>query len=433
MSFTAAALPHTGWEQLSTWLERLGGNIAPMENVQADSQQRALLLYSEPQTALANAMSAGEKPTAAAQTWLESARAMVEHFRHNRKNTLVIAVNTLANEPVQTAERITSAWSLPQPENLPAIGQPPHNEPEFQSLAAHMVAADTELTDMARRLEACALPPENPSPKTGLDADAAYERLKTLQNQPELQRAVTRLESEKATLERQLAPLKANAQEQAEALRDSQKAKSHLEEENQLLLEQLHIVQEELEKRFNENLQTTEKLKQKQHQLQKQQRHADTEIHASVLALAAAHHRAAGLENELRAVSASKVRKVALKLTGYRDKNREARKRTLAANRDLVEQSGLFDTNWYLETYPDVAEAGMDPIEHYLKLGALEGRNPSESFSTAWYLTKYRDVATSGLNPLVHYIRHGRDEQRSPCPGSDGTELPPTAPSTVRG
>lgn len=36
--------------------------------------------------------------------------------------------------------------------------------------------------------------------------------------------------------------------------------------------------------------------------------------------------------------------------------------------------SGLFDARRYLETYPDVAEHGMDPVRHYILHGILEGR-----------------------------------------------------------
>ena len=35
-----------------------------------------------------------------------------------------------------------------------------------------------------------------------------------------------------------------------------------------------------------------------------------------------------------------------------------------------------FDGNWYLNTYPDVAEGGMEPFEHFLKYGLKEGRQP---------------------------------------------------------
>jgi hypothetical protein len=45
-----------------------------------------------------------------------------------------------------------------------------------------------------------------------------------------------------------------------------------------------------------------------------------------------------------------------------------------------IAESGLFDADWYLTTYPDVAAAGLDPIDHYLNHGASEGRNPGPGF-----------------------------------------------------
>ena len=50
----------------------------------------------------------------------------------------------------------------------------------------------------------------------------------------------------------------------------------------------------------------------------------------------------------------------------------------------------------------------MDPIEHYLWLGARLGQNPSLKFDTSHYLKTYPDVAKSGANPLVHYINVGK-------------------------
>jgi hypothetical protein len=39
-------------------------------------------------------------------------------------------------------------------------------------------------------------------------------------------------------------------------------------------------------------------------------------------------------------------------------------------------RAGLFDPAWYLEKYPDVKKAGIDPAEHYVRHGAGEGRLP---------------------------------------------------------
>jgi hypothetical protein len=65
------------------------------------------------------------------------------------------------------------------------------------------------------------------------------------------------------------------------------------------------------------------------------------------------------------------------------------------------------DRGWYLERYPDVAAAGMDPVHHYLDCGWREGRDPRRDFSTCGYLAVHEDVARSGRNPFVHYLRRG--------------------------
>ncbi|CAM4232704.1 hypothetical protein [Bordetella muralis] len=71
----------------------------------------------------------------------------------------------------------------------------------------------------------------------------------------------------------------------------------------------------------------------------------------------------------------------------------------------LLKQSPLFDKDWYLEKYPDVRESGIDPVWHYLKFGAKEGRNPGPKFNTSEYLRRNSGLAESGENPLIHYIK----------------------------
>ncbi len=79
---------------------------------------------------------------------------------------------------------------------------------------------------------------------------------------------------------------------------------------------------------------------------------------------------------------------------------------------EWIRKSDLFDAKWYLERYPDVAELGMDPAEHYLFFGGRLFRNPSPRFDTAHYLSAHGDVARAGVNPLLHYERSGRHEGR---------------------
>ncbi len=80
-----------------------------------------------------------------------------------------------------------------------------------------------------------------------------------------------------------------------------------------------------------------------------------------------------------------------------------------------VRQSGLFDIPWYLAHNADVARAAIDPVLHYVRYGAREGRDPDPWFSTRAYWRANPDVLRDGINPFYHYIRHGRAEGRKPA------------------
>lgn len=90
----------------------------------------------------------------------------------------------------------------------------------------------------------------------------------------------------------------------------------------------------------------------------------------------------------------------------------------------FIRSSGQVHSKWYLETYPDVAALKMNPAEHYLRFGALMGRNPGRNFNTRFYLSQYPDVAESGLNPLVHYLQIGQAEGRRSKPYSPNPQHP---------
>ncbi|ADN08332.1 lipopolysaccharide biosynthesis protein [Sulfurimonas autotrophica] len=77
-----------------------------------------------------------------------------------------------------------------------------------------------------------------------------------------------------------------------------------------------------------------------------------------------------------------------------------------------IKKSDLFDIKYYLFTYTDIRAMDIDPIWHYIKYGADEGRNPSDKFDTSFYLSTYNDVKEKGVNPLAHYILHGKNEGR---------------------
>ena len=94
-------------------------------------------------------------------------------------------------------------------------------------------------------------------------------------------------------------------------------------------------------------------------------------------------------------------------------------KKTKQTGIEGVYHSGLFDEQWYLESNPDVAECGVNPLEHYYFNGHKEGRTPNYLFDPLWYLAAYTDVAEADMEPLEHYIRFGEKEGRQPSPAFD--------------
>ncbi len=81
----------------------------------------------------------------------------------------------------------------------------------------------------------------------------------------------------------------------------------------------------------------------------------------------------------------------------------------------LLLDSKKFDPDFYLSAYPDIAQ---DPywrehaLEHFIKHGNQESRNPNNWFDSSWYLEKYPDVKNAGLAPFIHYLKYGQAEQR---------------------
>jgi hypothetical protein len=84
--------------------------------------------------------------------------------------------------------------------------------------------------------------------------------------------------------------------------------------------------------------------------------------------------------------------------------------RKLKKDLALIRSSGIFDEDWYLLNNPDVAQAKIDPILHYLRYGGFEGRDPGPYFSSVWYLNTNEDIKKAGINPLVHFLKYRREE-----------------------
>jgi glycosyl transferase family 2 len=84
------------------------------------------------------------------------------------------------------------------------------------------------------------------------------------------------------------------------------------------------------------------------------------------------------------------------------------------AEKERIVASGLFDYDFYLRCNPDVAAAGVDPLDHFLEHGATENRNPNPLFDAQYYVREYSEVLETGVNPLTDFIIQGAFEGRRP-------------------
>lgn len=120
--------------------------------------------------------------------------------------------------------------------------------------------------------------------------------------------------------------------------------------------------------------------------------------------------------------------------------------RSVKSDIKALEETGLFQPDWYLATYPEAAESSLSPIEHYVRVGEKKGfdpnpwfdvadylrksaaarrfpapapvhyarkawrkgKNPSRRFSVNLYLQMYEEVKQAGIEPLRHYLQVGK-------------------------
>ncbi len=75
--------------------------------------------------------------------------------------------------------------------------------------------------------------------------------------------------------------------------------------------------------------------------------------------------------------------------------------------------SGFFDAPWYLERNPDVLANGVNPLWHFVRWGALEGRSPGPGFDSTWYRATNPGIPAD-VNPLVYYLKKGKVQGHHP-------------------
>ena len=79
----------------------------------------------------------------------------------------------------------------------------------------------------------------------------------------------------------------------------------------------------------------------------------------------------------------------------------------------IVLQSGLFDESHYRNVSGQEGLSLSELVVHYLSVGWLQELDPSPSFIQKPYLVAHPDVVEARINPLFHYLTSGKAEGRT--------------------
>ncbi len=498
MSFVMGAFPYSSWEQVIPLLEKYGWLSGQVQDVECwldsdNGETPVLIIHRRPEYLVAAAIADGLAPSEACNKWEQQAKKLLEWLKRNRRRACLVEIDALLSADAnlcELGERLGVTKPAPEPISI----ELPDIHPLHLLLALQLVRQSEQCALLLAELDASTLPLTTQSfcePTIALDGlvkqlqsersdtqkqvdnarvlieqqkqqnheisaqlqasteesallleqlHLVQEELETVlisgkQQAEALQQDVQLKQSRVSSVEADLRELKKeheillarhtqtsktlieqsdNLQQQLDAAQAelkqlhgeraaakkaeevNQRDKQLMQQENHLLLEQLHLVQEALEQKFHS------------------QQQFEAELKNSDAALVVANAEIAKLQNELNKIKASRFYKL---INLAQPKNQTAiNKRKLQRNVRKLKASPLFDAEWYLMSNADVVQENMDPASHYIKFGAVEGRDPSTYFNTNWYLQANPDVAESGINPLIHYIEHGKAEGRAPRP-----------------
>ena len=81
-------------------------------------------------------------------------------------------------------------------------------------------------------------------------------------------------------------------------------------------------------------------------------------------------------------------------------------------DRHFIEKTELFDSAFYLEQIPQLAQSGVDALAHYLEEGSSSELYPNRYFIPREYRALHKDVVSAGFEPFYHYLSSGAAEGR---------------------
>jgi len=383
-----------------------------------------ILFYRNVFSYLTEQMSQGVPPTESLEIWCHEAECILDIYRRNRRGTSLISQEEALHGPEECklllqdrlGRAICTAKSAPKalsssPENLKHLS--------YSMLAAAAVTRHSEAQSLLAELEACSLPFKKlAEPEVNATYHAVSEQLREKEEQ------LNEAQSGKEALKRQLTKVEAahtdslsaatkeidvlaakllDVQEETEKLILARQERDSVASENSQLVDQLLSAQEELEQRFSSYAKLGHEKDAMETRL--------AEFSGQVRSL---EQKLELKRKKLEVIQASASWKAAapLRLLTRPFKKKTNEERSTQQQVALVRASDLFDADWYLVSYPDVASSGISPEEHFVRYGGFENRLPGPAFNTSVYFSRYPDVSEAGMNPLVHYLKFGAEEQR---------------------
>lgn len=280
-----------------TTLHVLDGLQDAHRQLQDQPGAHLLLLYRDPVAQIAESIAAEVDPEAAVAQWQEQADEILSTYRRARRRITLLEMSAAQAEPNAAIQALNehlglSLSSLADADQTQAQTQP-ERDPIHVLIAERALHQDTRARHAAAELEASALPltGTNGAPHIDLSStvhsyreksEVPLEQVNGLKEENELlhsqlEQVQEQLKSQTSrgkelkkklqdaeNLNDRLTEENQHLKSQDEAARARQSEHEDLREENELLLAQLHQVQEELESYFLENQDITRQLNESQ-------------------------------------------------------------------------------------------------------------------------------------------------------------------------
>lgn len=363
---------------------------------QVEQNSRFILVFDSPKLLLSQLLGSEVTPNLLEQTinsWLIYHQKMLDFFENHNQNCLLIegdlAVNNLMNvkehiQAIGTNLKLKNNWQL----QITDKAEETQTNPMFEIVASEILKQypeslalyDTLVEKSSIRLKNRHLPAKNDLANLIQTLNLLNEqedfKKKILIENANLQNQLLALMSEKQSLEQQISQNALLLEQSKNTMNAEQKAKmERTEQENTLLISQLHQVQEELEKYYLQNQRTAEQLKSAEAQKQQLQAQIDAKakLESELNSLKDAKQKAENLANEqknkLQAETDAK-KKLESEIANLRETKQKADEQAKVSNNAKQENTLLISQlhqvqeeleRYYLENQKLKAEQNKEP------------------------------------------------------------------------